>query len=248
MKTHRLIVLPLLCLLTVFGTVTQSQTFMVVPKVLSAKGDTSSYIDTFADVENLSQAQANLRIQLTNSTMPEGWSASFCMVNCYAPEANDVTDTFEPKQKVSFHITWSTSSVPATGSLTYKLTNVANTSETYTITFTASTITTSIMERPSLLRSPALAQNYPNPFSVSKQNNGVTIGYSTVKAGFVTMKVYDLIGHEIATIVNEVKPAGTHRAYWNGLDYQKNLIAPGIYIYKLISGGTSLSRRLLVTR
>jgi hypothetical protein len=252
MKTHRLFLIPLLFAFASLNIVTQfvavAQTFKVTPKVMSATGKPNDFVDTYAEVENLASAKSDLRIQVVAQSMPEGWSASFCMVNCYAPDALDVTDTFDPQQKVSFHITWLTGAQAGQGSLTYKLTNVANPSESYTLTFDASTTVTDAGERAVVVKNVSLTQNYPNPFSLSHASDGITIGFSTVKSALVTLKVYDLIGHEVATIVNEVKPAGLHRVSWRGLDYQKNAVAPGIYIYKLNTGGTSLSRRLLITR
>lgn len=241
-----------LCIAFSFTLFTQhtalAQGFKVTQVKLNAEGSPGDYLDTYCDIENLNPAQASLRVERKTTNLPDGWSASFCMVNCYAPEAMDIVETFEGSQKVSFHITWSTSNLPAETNLEYKLTNVADPSETYTIIFFASTIKVTSVEKTTQIKSPLLTQNYPNPFSVSKSGDGVTIGYSTTKPGLVTLKVYNLIGREVATIVNTVESAGMHRVLWNALDYQKNMVAPGIYIYKLISGGTSLSRRMLVTR
>ena len=50
-----------------------------------------------------------------------------------------------------------------------------------------------------------LSQNYPNPF-----NPSTTINFSIQTSGFVTLKVFDVIGNEVATLVNEEKPAGSY--------------------------------------
>jgi hypothetical protein len=251
MSIHRLFVVPLLCSLIAIGSIAQfhaqAQTFSVTPKQLSASGKPGDYLDTWADVENMTSAASSMRVQVMSQQMPDGWSASFCLVNCYAPDAVDITDTFDPNQKVSFHITWSTSATQAEGSLTYKLTNTANPSETYTLTFTASTIQVSVPER-EYIKSSMLYQNYPNPFSISKSNEGVGFSYMNAKSGSVTLKVYDLLGHEVATLVNDVQSAGRHNTVWNGLDGRRRLVAPGIYIYKLTTSGATLTRRMLVTR
>lgn len=68
-----------------------------------------------------------------------------------------------------------------------------------------------------------LAQNYPNPF-----NPTTKISYQIPKAGLVSLKVYNILGKEIASLVNEEKPAGSYEVQFDG----RNL-SSGIYFYKL---------------
>jgi M6 family metalloprotease-like protein len=71
-----------------------------------------------------------------------------------------------------------------------------------------------------------LNQNNPNPF-----NNTTVIRYSIPKEGFVTLKVYDTIGQEVVTLVNEIKPAGLYKVNFNA-----QTLSSGIYLYKLSVG------------
>ena len=71
-----------------------------------------------------------------------------------------------------------------------------------------------------------LAQNYPNPF-----NPSTVISFQLPVAGSVSLKVYDILGNEVATLVNEVKPAGYHSVEFNAIG-----LASGIYFYKLQTG------------
>jgi len=71
----------------------------------------------------------------------------------------------------------------------------------------------------------ALYQNYPNPF-----NPTTTIKYQIPELSFVTLKVYDVLGSEIITLVNEEKLAGTYQVSFNGAQFTS-----GVYIYKLES-------------
>ena len=71
----------------------------------------------------------------------------------------------------------------------------------------------------------SLSQNYPNPF-----NPSTTINYSIPNAGIVTIKVYDVLGKEVATLVNEDKPAGNYEVEFNASD-----LPSGIYFYQLKS-------------
>ena len=68
-----------------------------------------------------------------------------------------------------------------------------------------------------------LEQNYPNPF-----NPSTTIRYQIPKDGMVTLKVYDILGAEVATLVNEEKVAGRHEVNFNA-----SSLASGVYIYRL---------------
>ncbi|MBM4158723.1 MAG: T9SS type A sorting domain-containing protein, partial [Ignavibacteria bacterium] len=82
-----------------------------------------------------------------------------------------------------------------------------------------------------------LSQNYPNPF------NPVTkIQYSLPKAGFVTLKIYDILGREVRTLVNEYKNAGRYITEFDGSN-----LSSGIYFYKLeVNGFKDVKRMMLI--
>ncbi len=84
----------------------------------------------------------------------------------------------------------------------------------------------------------ALKQNYPNPF-----NPSTIIEFSIPKAGVVSLKVYDLTGREVATIADEELSQGSHIRTFSG-----NGLASGVYLYKLMSGNVSLTRRLTLQK
>ena len=71
-----------------------------------------------------------------------------------------------------------------------------------------------------------LSQNYPNPF-----NPNTTIKYQIPSHQFVTLKFYDVLGNEIATLVNEDKPAGNYE-----IDFDASILSSGVYYYQLRSG------------
>lgn len=72
----------------------------------------------------------------------------------------------------------------------------------------------------------ALAQNYPNPF-----NPTTNISYSIKESGFVSLKVYDVLGREVATLVNENQAAGVYTVPFNASN-----LSSGMYLYRLESG------------
>ena len=85
-----------------------------------------------------------------------------------------------------------------------------------------------------------LYQNYPNPF-----NPETTINYQLPISGLVTLKIYDLLGREVATLVNEYKNAGSHNSQFSIRNYQ---LASGIYFYRLQSGSYSETKKLVLIK
>jgi len=84
----------------------------------------------------------------------------------------------------------------------------------------------------------SLEQNYPNPF-----NPTTTIRYSLPATCRATLKVFDLLGREVETLVDEVRSAGTHNVRFDGRD-----LAAGVYVYRLTADGNSQTKKLLLLR
>jgi hypothetical protein len=83
----------------------------------------------------------------------------------------------------------------------------------------------------------SLKNNYPNPFNPSTK-----IEYAINKSSLVVLKIYDNLGREVATLVNEQKPAGNY-----SVDFNANSLAAGVYYYKLTSGNfTSVKKMILL--
>jgi hypothetical protein len=83
-----------------------------------------------------------------------------------------------------------------------------------------------------------LGQNYPNPFNPSTK-----IAFSVPKQGNVTLKVYNLLGQEVATLLNEVKTAGVHEVSFNGID-----LSSGVYFYTLTSGDFVSTKKMMLIK
>lgn len=83
-----------------------------------------------------------------------------------------------------------------------------------------------------------LFQNYPNPF-----NPTTTIRFTLPVSGFTTLKVFDILGREVAMLVNEEKSVGEHLMQWNGAGTPS-----GIYFYRLQSGNYSATKKLLLLK
>ena len=88
-----------------------------------------------------------------------------------------------------------------------------------------------------------LEQNVPNPF-----NPETDILYSLEREGRVTVKVFDMLGKEIITLVDEVRPAGHHRVRWNARDASGNPVPSGMYVYRLTSGEHTEQRKMILLK
>jgi hypothetical protein len=88
-----------------------------------------------------------------------------------------------------------------------------------------------------------LDQNYPNPF-----NPTTTIRYAVPDDGPVTLKVYDITGREVATLVNDVKNAGTYETRFDAKNSSGKTVASGVYFYQIKAGGFSETRKFLLLK
>jgi hypothetical protein len=84
----------------------------------------------------------------------------------------------------------------------------------------------------------SLAQNYPNPF-----NPSTTISFSVPKSGFVKLVVYDLLGKEVTTLLNEEKVAGKYEVNFN-----VNNLASGIYFYTINAGSFTSTKKMILMK
>jgi hypothetical protein len=100
-------------------------------------------------------------------------------------------------------------------------------------------ITTAVREEsPVTPNNFALAQNYPNPF-----NPATTINFSVPTCGFVSLKVYDLLGREVATLVNEELSNGNYHAKWDASG-----MSSGVYIYTLQTETFVSSKKMILAK
>jgi hypothetical protein len=88
-----------------------------------------------------------------------------------------------------------------------------------------------------------LYQNYPNPF-----NPNTAISYQLVASSFVTLRVYDVLGREIRTLVEGIVQAGVHSVGWDGKNDRGAGLPSGIYLYHLRAGSFVRTRKMLLIK
>jgi hypothetical protein len=98
--------------------------------------------------------------------------------------------------------------------------------------------TTDIKDSYTHVNSFSLAQNYPNPF-----NPSTTIKFRLTQSGVVNLAVYDIMGREISTLVNEFRAAGEHEVRFNA-----SQLSSGVYLYRLRMGNQSLAKKMLILK
>ncbi len=88
-----------------------------------------------------------------------------------------------------------------------------------------------------------LSQNYPNPFNATTH-----IRYQLPDQNRVTIKIYNILGQEVRTLVDEVKEAGYHAAIWDGFDKYDNPVGSGVYYYRIMSGSFVQSKKMVLLK
>jgi len=94
----------------------------------------------------------------------------------------------------------------------------------------------------------SLEQNYPNPF-----NPTTTIKYTVQNNGGsfsdrITLKVFNILGREVRTLVDEIQPPGNYSVQWDGADCDDNRVASGIYFYRLTCDNKSISKKMILLK
>ncbi|GMU96723.1 T9SS type A sorting domain-containing protein [Ignavibacterium album] len=89
-----------------------------------------------------------------------------------------------------------------------------------------------------------LNQNYPNPFNPSTK-----ISWQSPIGGYTTLKVYDVLGNEVATLVDEYKNAGSYEVEFNAVETRRGVSLPsGVYFYKLQAGEFVETKKMILTK
>ncbi len=88
-----------------------------------------------------------------------------------------------------------------------------------------------------------LHPNYPNPF-----NPSTTIRYELKQASKVTLKIYNLLGQEVRTLVNAQKSSGVHSVIWDGKNSHGQKVTSGVYFYRLQAGDFVKTRKMVLVK
>jgi hypothetical protein len=90
---------------------------------------------------------------------------------------------------------------------------------------------------------PVLYQNFPNPF-----NPNTTIQYSLPGVMHITMKIYNILGQEVRTVIDEIQVGGIKHVFWDSRNDQGQPVASGVYFYRLQAGSTMETKKLILVK
>ncbi|HVO72607.1 MAG TPA: T9SS type A sorting domain-containing protein, partial [Ignavibacteriaceae bacterium] len=109
-----------------------------------------------------------------------------------------------------------------------------------TILKTTNSGSTFIRDEDKLIKPQAflLNQNFPNPFNPSTK-----INYSVPHTTFITLKIFDILGREVAALINEEKPAGSYEIEFDGAN-----LSSGVYFYQLQAGDFVETKKMVLLR
>jgi hypothetical protein len=146
-----------------------------------------------------------------------------------------------PNEVDSSVFSWTAPS-SGTGAVTFYIAGYQGTTKSGGIstafTATSTEITTDVLSEHGPVRQFSLSQNYPNPF-----NPSTTIEFSIGSHGTVSLRVFDLGGRELATLVNETRKPGSYSVQWNAARFPS-----GVYLYRLQANGRDETKRLLLVK
>jgi len=199
-------------------------------------------IDTFRIIdrdENYFTLEYDLRNDGSTATAPAVTAvATTTDTNVTNEQGTLVFGNIEPGQVKghSFFLRYYTQNNPS--SIDFTVSIFSNSHFFWTDSFTVPLITGITENETNLPMEYALRQNYPNPF-----NPKTTIKYEIPELSFVTLKVYDVLGNEIETLVNKEQPAGQYE-----IEFNSSSLSSGVYFYKLETENFGETKKMVLLR
>lgn len=243
-----LFALLLFLLLACFVNKTDAQDIQVIVHETNLQ-DTLGVLEIVFDFEiiNISQSEQIIFEVRTLNNLPQDWTSSLCFgQTCFASHVDSIVTAppfpdppLQPGDTLfsSLHVTPVT--VAGTGYVQLQIGTFSNPNDRITLDFVATAVITDIND----LHAPfaySLDQNYPNPF-----NPSTIINFSLAERGHVSIKLYDVLGNEIAVLLNEERHEGIHNLTLNTHNYS---LSSGVYFYTLRANNFVQSRKMILEK
>lgn len=184
---------------------------------------------------NNSSNELNVTIVRTEKSLPDTWSSSLCFENCFAPFIDSISTSADfgssplspgENRIMSLHV------FPifeeGNAQIDLKFVNEGNPSEVYNLELILQTTLSSVNIDENKLDF-RLSQNYPNPFNPTTTIEYIIPFNSNGLVSNVSLKVFDILGREIATLVNNTQKSGNYSTKFNA----DRAIPSGVYFYEL---------------
>jgi hypothetical protein len=234
-----------------------AQSFTAVADTTYAADTLNSEIIFEITVTNTSASELTLYIKRTVNDIPADWTSSLCFNFCFSPTLDSIATSSNfgarplsagESRQLSLHVFPRTNT--GTGNVTLRFGDAFNFADSLIIAFTASANPVGVDEEETNVTQFKLNQNYPNPF-----NPTTTIRYSIpsviAKSGathqsdnlLVQLKVFDVLGRKVATLVNRHEATGGH-----AVKFQAGILPSGIYFYTLSCGGFTSTKKMILMK
>jgi hypothetical protein len=183
------------------------------------------------------------------NSLPENWTSYFCLSSCFAASLDSLTitedfgaDTLASGETAvgSLHI--NIGETEGTGTVKLKVGDLNNPSDVKSFNIVGTTSTVSVEDNSRLPANFSLNQNYPNPF-----NPTTTISFTLPKSEHVLLKVYNVLGKEVATVINRQLSKGKHQVQFSSHIKQSNL-SSGVYYYKISTNSFSDIKKMILIK
>ena len=199
------------------------------------------------EVVNISPFEQIVFEVRTLENLPSGWESSLCFGElCFAPFIDSVATTPDfqtpPVQpgdtlKTSIHVFTDQVTI-GTGYVQIEVGTFRNPEDRFVLDFTATTDPAVSVNENNLLNTYYLFQNYPNPFNPSTR-----INYNVGEPGLVQLKAYNVLGVEVASLVNEFKNSGNY-----SVDFNAEKLSSGVYFYTLLVNNFTQTRKMILEK
>jgi len=196
------------------------------------------------NISNMDQTIFEIR---TLNDLPSGWVSSLCFGElCFPPDMDTIMTAppfpeppLQPDDtlKTSLHVFTDQSTI-ATAYVQIEVGTMRDPENKYVLDFIATTDPAVSVNEDNLLNTYFLSQNYPNPFNPSTR-----INYKVGEPGLVQLKVYNVLGVEVASLVNEFKNAGNYFS-----DFKASGVSSGIYFYTLSINNFTQTRKMILEK
>ena len=197
------------------------------------------------NIKNISAQEQTIFIMRTMNDLPSDWQSSLCFSLCFAPFVDSIVTskdfgssplTSGETREVSVHVFSQNNHGIAHLQITAGTLN--NPNILYKVNLTATVNPTSVTDLNPSLNDFVLSQNYPNPFNPSTK-----ISWRLPISGWQSLKIYDMLSREVATLVNEYKPAGIYEVEFDG-----SMLSTGIYLYRFSSSNFVQTRKMVLEK
>jgi len=199
------------------------------------------------EVVNISNMEQTVFEVRTLNDLPSGWSSSMCFGElCFPPDMDSVATAppfpeppLQPGDtlKTSLHVFTDQVSI-ATAYVQIQVGTFRNPEDRTILDFTATTDPAVSVNESNLLNTYSLSQNYPNPFNPSTR-----ISYNVDEPGLVQLKVYNVLGVEVATLVNAQQNSGNYTVVFDAAR-----LSSGVYFYSLSANNFTQTRKMILEK